>query len=151
MLTEDSVVHITCDWLISLGWHINSRRLGTSKGDDIVAEDKLGHTLLVECKGAISPRTGNEFTNNYLWRSVSGATFNSLRAAERNKGQAMLAIALPRTKSYQHLLGDMKAFFVRNSIVIFWLEQDGVIEVWQSGNSFKAISLCHATQLGRWT
>ena len=117
MLTEDSVVLITCDWLISQGWHIHSHCLGTSKGDDIVAKDVSGKTLLVECKGSVSPRTGSEFSGTYLWRSTSGALFNCLRAIERDKVSASIAIALPNVGSYQGLLGDMQDFFIRNNTV----------------------------------
>ncbi|WP_447584749.1 hypothetical protein [Pseudoxanthomonas mexicana] len=141
MLTEDSVVLITCDWLISQGWHIHSHCLGTSKGDDIVAKDVSGKTLLVECKGSVSPRTGSEFSGTYLWRSTSGALFNCLRAIERDKVSASIAIALPNVGSYQGLLGDMQDFFIRNNLLVFWVEPAGVVSVWQAGNSFKPVQL----------
>ena len=141
MLTEDSVVLITCDWLISQGWHIHSHCLGTSKGDDIVAKDVSGKTLLVECKGSVSPRTGSEFSGTYLWRSTSGALFNCLRAIERDKVSASIAIALPNVGSYQGLLGDMQDFFIRNNLLVFWVEPAGVVSVWQAGYSFKPVQL----------
>lgn len=137
MLKEDCVVLITCDWLASQGWHIDSRRLGTSKGDDIVARDSSGKILLVECKGSVSPRTGSEFSGNYLWRSAAGAIFNCLRAIEQDKDSASIAIALPNVSAYQGLLRDMQDFFIRNNLLVFWVEPDGVVSVWQAGDSFK--------------
>jgi hypothetical protein len=137
MLNEDGVVRVTCSWLESQGWHVDSRCFGTSKGDDIAASNKSGEHLLVECKGSVSPKTGNPFSGNYAWRATSGAVFNCLRAIETRGNFQLVAMAIPNISLYRNLLGDMQQFCLRNKLYVFWVSQDGVADVWQPNNSFQ--------------
>ena len=137
MLTEDQVVLATCEWLCVQGWKIESRRLGTSKRDDIVAGCSTGERLAIECKGATSPKTDDIFSGHYAWQATSGAIFNCLRAIENNRNYQMIAIAIPNTELYQNLLVGMRPFCIRNKLFVFWVESYGVSTVWQPGNRFK--------------
>ena len=35
----------------------------------------------------------------------------------------------------------MQDFFIRNNLLVFWVEPAGVVSVWQAGNSFKPVQL----------
>ena len=144
MLTEDSVVLIVCDWLVSQGWVIQSRCLGTSKGDDIVAFDQSKAVIRVECKGSLSPRTGIEFTSNDCWQRASGAVFNYLRESEMQDWGDMLAIALPRTQHYQNLIEPLKGLLSRNHLAVIWVEPGGVVDVWSNDRIGCKLGACTA-------
>lgn len=130
MLTEDEVVRKTCAWLEAQNCHINSFCLGTARGDDIIATMPSGERLLVECKGAKSPRSGNTFSGHYAWSMSAGALFNTIRAVEQDQS-TLFALALPLVESYRSLFSNLRAFCERNRIYVFWLTELGVVEVWQ--------------------
>lgn len=132
MFTEDQVVLRTCDWLRAQGCEIKSHCLGTAKGDDIVATLPSGERLLVECKGAMSPRSGEGFSGHYAWSMSAGALFNTIRAIEQSNDKTLFALALPFVDTYRTLFVSLRSFCVRNRIYIFWLTEAGVIDVWQS-------------------
>ncbi|WP_337840932.1 hypothetical protein [Rheinheimera sp.] len=138
MLTEDQVVDITCLWLERQGWKIKSRCYGTAKGDDILATSINDETLAVECKGAMSPNTMQSFHSNYLWKSISGALFNTVRNVENKALVRMEAIALPDTNEFRALTSTLQGFIERNHIFLFWVGPTGIVEVWQPYKLFKA-------------
>lgn len=130
MLTEDQVVQNTCAWLETQDCQINSFCLGNARGDDIVATLPNRETLLVECKGAKSPRSGTAFSGHYAWSMSAGALFNTIRAIEQNPN-TIFALALPSVESYRSLFESLRSFCERNRIYVFWLTEAGVVEVWQ--------------------
>ena len=131
MLTEDQVVDVTRHWLERQGWEIKSYCHGTAKGDDILAVSPDGNILSVECKGAISPRTTQPFLGNYIWKSISGALFNTIRCIEEADPTKRYAMAFPDKMEFRELTKSLREFYKRNNVYMFWVLPDGISEVWQ--------------------
>lgn len=130
MLTENEVVELACQWLASQGCFIEQKRLGTAKGDDIIAATPTGLRIHVECKGSKSPRSEADFSNHYMWKAAAGAIFNSVRAVEERIEGKLFAVAFPNVNGYRTLLKDLQPFTLRNKIYVLWLGRSGVIDVW---------------------
>ena len=136
MLTENQVVDTTCLWLEQQGWEIESRCHDTSQGDDILASSS-GTEIAVECKGAISPKTMLPFHSSYIWRSISGALFNTIRNIERPRSGRIDAMALPNTQEFRAMTNILQEFCERNNVYVFWVVPEGVAEVWQPIHSIQ--------------
>jgi hypothetical protein len=134
-MVRSGLVHLEVrfhSWLESQGCVVDHKRLGTAKGDDIDARTPTGQRLLIECKGAISPRSGEPFDYNYIWKAVSGALFNTVRAVEEQADNQLSVMAFPNVKHYREFMEPLSLFCERNNIHVFWVEPSGVVEVWSS-------------------
>tara|TARA_Y100000588_G_scaffold384357_1_gene475471 strand:+ start:563 stop:973 length:411 start_codon:yes stop_codon:yes gene_type:complete len=132
MLTENQVVKHVCDHLVSRGYTIDQSLHTDERGYDIIAH-KDEKKLIIEAKGATSSkpgtsRYGKEFNRNQVKTHVSVALYAMAKVLNSNP-KYDIGIALPYNKQHIEVVGEIKRALEILSITIFWVKENGVVEV----------------------
>lgn len=125
-LTENMVVILLISWLESNGCkRLEEPKLNNARGDDIKVMLPDGQNLIVECKGAVS-RSGKMLSD---WCNSAMAVFGAIKETEEKRPGDLHAIAIPDTTKYQTTMKPLDSFLERQGIVLFWVQQDGGVQV----------------------
>ena len=118
-MTENEVVDCVAAWLTRSGAEVVSTAKGRRRGDDVAASLPNGSRLFVECKGSV----GDD------WKCAAMAVFGAIKDTEELRPDATHAIAVPDDESYRRTIGRLDGFFVRQRIVVIWVQADGQVKL----------------------
>ena len=132
MLTENDVIRLTCQKLITMGYEIVQRLHTTQHGVDIIAS-KDGHMLLIEAKGATSAtentnRYGMEFSNNQVKHHVAMALYAIAKLMTINAEETnIFCIALPNNENHINAVNAIDKVIKRLDIKLIWVRENGEV------------------------
>jgi Holliday junction resolvase-like predicted endonuclease len=134
MLTENEVIRLTCQKLITMGYEIVQSLHTTQRGVDIIAS-KDGHMLLIEAKGATSAtegtnRYGIEFSNNQVKHHVAMALYAIAKLMTINAEEtSIFCIALPNNESHINAVNAIEKAIKRLDIKLIWVKENGEVNI----------------------
>lgn len=128
-LTEDEVVEILMQHLVSQSWTIESFCLGQQQGYDIVANRKGKH-LYVEVKGAKandnSPTKKRKFFDSGQIKDHFGKALVKSLETKIKYPNALVAIAHPEDKDIRKTIGSTVTFLKKIGIMHFWVGKQSI-------------------------
>lgn len=128
-LTEDEIVEILMQHLVSQSWSIESFCLGRQRGYDIVAT-RSGQRLYVEAKGAKasdnSPTKKRKFFDSGQIKDHYGKALVKALETKVKYPNALVAIAHPEDKDIRRVIGNTIALLRKIGIVHYWVGRQSI-------------------------